>query len=72
MYIEDLDWSRRFWEKGYKVAYVGQAEIIHLHRRESAQESIMRSFFTKSARDHILSFVKYLIKFRNKKLPKVK
>ncbi len=72
MYMEDLDWSRRFWEKGYKVAYIGQAEIIHLHRRESAQDNIIKSLFTKSAKYHIISFIKYLIKFRNKELPEVK
>ncbi|PIR06411.1 MAG: hypothetical protein COV55_03955 [Candidatus Komeilibacteria bacterium CG11_big_fil_rev_8_21_14_0_20_36_20] len=70
MYMEDLDWSRRFWENGFKVAYVGQAEIIHLHRRQSASENIMKSFFNKPARNHIVSFIKYLLKFRNHQLPK--
>jgi len=69
MYFEDLDWSRRFWENGYKVAYIGQAEIIHLHRRQSAAESLLKSLFSKTARFHIISFVKYLLKFRGKKLP---
>jgi len=72
MYMEDLDWARRFWENNYKVSYVGKAEIIHLHRRQSAKQNIIKSLFTRSAKHHILSFVKYLIKFRNKKLPKVK
>jgi len=72
MYMEDLDWSRRFWEKNYKVAYVGKSEIIHLHRRQSAGKNMIKSLFTKSARHHILSFLKYLIKFRNKELPEVK
>jgi GT2 family glycosyltransferase len=72
MYMEDLDWSRRFWEKGYKVAYVGQAEIIHLHRRQSAAESILKTLFSKTARHHIISFVKYLLKFRAKELPNLK
>lgn len=71
MYMEDLDWSRRFWENGYKVAYVGQAEVIHLHRRQSASESLPKTLFSKSARNHIVSFIKYLIKFKGKNLPKV-
>lgn len=70
MYMEDLDWSRRFWEEGYKVAYVGSAEIIHLHRRQSAGESLPKTLFSRSARHHIISFIKYLIKFKDKKLPK--
>ena len=72
MYMEDLDWSRRFWQAGYKVAYVGQAEIIHLHRRQSAAESLPRTLFSKSARYHVLSFIKYLLKFKGKKLPETK
>ena len=72
MYMEDLDWSRRFWERGYKVAYLGNVEVIHLHKRESAQEGILKSLFSKSARYHIFSFIKYLKKFRGKKLPQLK
>ena len=71
MYMEDLDWSRRFWEEGYKVAYIGQAEIIHLHRRQSAADSLTKLIFSKSARHHIKSFYKYFWKFRGKELPKV-
>ena len=69
MYMEDLDWSRRFWENNYKVAYIGQAEIVHLHRRESAESNIFKSLFAKSARYHIFSFIKYLKKFKGKELP---
>lgn len=71
MYMEDLDWSRRFWEKGFRVAYIGQAEVIHLHRRQSAADNLPKSFFSRSARHHIISFMKYLIKFYHKPLPKV-
>jgi len=70
--MEDLDWSRRFWEQGYKVAYIGKAEIIHLHRRQSVTDNLLKTLFNKSARNHIISFLKYLIKFKNKELPKVK
>lgn len=69
IYMEDLDWSRRFWEAGYKVAYVGTAEVVHLHRRESAEANLFTSLFAPSARHHIVSFIKYLLKFKNKKIP---
>lgn len=72
MYFEDLDWSRRFWENGYKVAYIGEAEIIHLHRRQSAAENIIKSLSRKTARFHIISFIKYLWKFKGKELPQSK
>ncbi len=71
MYMEDLDWSRRFWEKGFKVAYVGEAEVIHLHRRQSAADNLPKSFFSRSARHHIISFIKYLVKYKGQPLPKV-
>ena len=71
MYMEDLDWSRRFWRADYKVAYIGEAEIIHLHRRQSAAESLPKTLFSKSARHHIISFIKYLKKFKGKALPEV-
>lgn len=72
MYMEDLDWSRRFWENGFKVAYVGEAEVIHLHKRDSAQNNILTVLRKKTARAHIVSFLKYLWKFKGKKLPEVK
>ncbi len=72
MYLEDLDWSRRFWESGFKVAYVGEAEVIHLHKRESAQNNIFKILVKKTTRAHISSFLKYLWKFKGKKLPEVK
>lgn len=71
MYMEDLDWSRRFWQAGYKVAYVGEAEIIHLHRRDSVAENLWQTLFKKSARHHIISFVKYLCKYRGERLPRI-
>jgi len=71
MYLEDLDWSRRFWQAGYKVAYIGEAEIIHLHRRQSASENLSKSLLSRSARHHIISFIKYLWKFHGQKLPKI-
>lgn len=72
MYMEDLDWSRRFWQAGFQVAYVGQAEVIHLHRRQSAADNLPKSLFNRSARYHIISFLKYLWKFRQQPLPTLK
>jgi len=72
MYMEDLDWSRRFWENGFKVAYVPQAKVIHLHKRDSANNNLWQILRKKTARAHISSFLKYLWKFKGKKLPQVK
>jgi GT2 family glycosyltransferase len=30
LYMEDLDWCRRFWERGWKVLYDGRVTAIHV------------------------------------------
>lgn len=37
--LEDLDWARRAMERGYTLAYVAEAEIVHIH-----QESYRRIY----------------------------
>lgn len=29
MYSEDVDWCKRFWQNGWRVVYVGDAQAIH-------------------------------------------
>jgi len=36
-YFEDVDWCHRARKAGWKIAFVPQARIVHLVRRESAQ-----------------------------------
>ncbi|MFH0873983.1 MAG: glycosyltransferase family 2 protein [Candidatus Komeilibacteria bacterium] len=69
LYLEDTDWCRRFWEAGYQVWYVADAEFIHYHKRESAESGIFQSLFYKSSREHIKSFFKLLWKYRGKSNP---
>ena len=70
MYMEDLDWCRRFWEKGFEVWYVADAEVIHYHHRESADGIGVAGLFKKSGRTHFISWLKYYFKYLGKKLPK--
>lgn len=63
LYFEDMDWCRRFWEKGWRVTYYPEAEMVHYHRRDSAKESGFSILFNKAARIHIVSAIKYFIKF---------
>ncbi len=62
LYVEDTDWCRRFWEKDWQINYVASARMIHYHMRESAE-----NFFTKLNIIHILSWLKYFWKFKNRK-----
>lgn len=69
LYLEDTDWCRRFWEAGYQVWYVADAEFTHYHKRESADNGVLQSVFHRSSREHIKSFYKYWMKYRGKQNP---
>jgi GT2 family glycosyltransferase len=69
MYLEDTDWCRRFWQAGFKVYYIAVAQMVHYHRRQSADYGL-GSIFTKTAQVHIASWFKYFFKYFGKKLPR--
>ena len=31
MHMEEVEWCKRIWQKGYKIWYVPQVEVVHLH-----------------------------------------
>jgi N-acetylglucosaminyl-diphospho-decaprenol L-rhamnosyltransferase len=70
MYMEDVDWCRRFWENGYKVVYYPFSKMHHYHGKGSAKGGFLRSlFFNKLTWTHIFSAIKYFIKYWGKNLP---
>lgn len=70
MYLEDTDWCRRFWEKGYKVVYFPEPQMYHYHGRGSAGKSVLKSLmFNRLTWVHIESAMKYFIKYYKKPLP---
>jgi GT2 family glycosyltransferase len=62
MYFEDTDLCRRVWNAGFKVVYLGNVEMIHMHTRQS-QGGLLKIFTNKLTRAHIRSWVKYVRKF---------
>ena len=58
MYVEDMDWCRRFWQGGWEVWYLAQIELIHYHQRASAKDSIWQSLFNKMSWVHLISSIK--------------
>ena len=70
MYFEDVDWCRRFWEAGWRVTYIPEAEFSHFHQRSSERGSIIASLTNWATREHIKSAIKYFIKYRGKRLPR--
>ena len=63
LYFEDVDWCRRFWERGYKVMWFPSARVVHVHaqasRKRGALFDIMLNPLT---RIHVTSAVKYFRK----------
>lgn len=68
MYFEDCDWCRRMWEGGWKVYYAPHIQVKHIHHRDSAAVSPVRSLFNNSlARAHLKSWLKYFWKWKGKR-----
>lgn len=70
LYFEDTDWCRRFWEQGFKVVYLPQAQMYHYHGRGSVSKSVIQSLLSNRLTwIHIASAIKYFIKYSGKKIP---
>lgn len=67
MYFEDTDLCRRIHNEKYKIVYLAQAEVLHLHRRQSADNNLWGVITNKLTRTHIKSWFKYLWKWRKRK-----
>lgn len=72
LYLEDMDWCRRFWQSGYEVHYVADAEMVHYHQRLSAENPGLVGLFSYGTRIHIISAFKYFAKYFGTKLPNTK
>ena len=72
MYMEDVDWCRRFWELGFKVCYYPASVVYHYHAKGSARGGFLLSLLmNRLTWYHIGSALKYFIKYRGKPLPRV-
>jgi GT2 family glycosyltransferase len=70
MYMEDVDWCRRFWENGFRVVYVPSASVYHYHAKGSAKGGFFRSLLVNRLTwYHIESALYYFYKYRGKPLP---
>ncbi len=73
MYMEDVDWCRRFWELGFKVVHFPLVFVYHYHGKGSARGGFFGSLlFNRLTWYHIESALKYFWKYRKKSLPQVK
>lgn len=68
LYFADYELCDRVRRAGFKVYYFADANIVHYHKRESAQGAIwggIGSFFNYTTRIHLKDWFKYLSKQRN-------
>lgn len=71
MYMEDVDWCRRFWEKGLQVVYHPGITIYHYHAKGSAKGGVIKALLSnKLTWYHINSARKYFWKYRGQKNPR--
>lgn len=70
LYFEDVDWCRRFWKAGYEVHYFADIDLVHYHKRQSAENPGFVGIFSWATRVHIVSAVKYFAKYLGDPLPK--
>ena len=59
LYFGDIAWCQKFREFNYKVYYFVDANIVHYHKRESAQSGIFSLVFW----IHIVDWLRYLKKY---------
>jgi len=70
LYMEDVDWCRRFWRAGYRVCYYPGATICHDAQHDSLRGG-MAMLMSPHTRYHLASMFKYFIKYRFRSIEKV-
>lgn len=72
MYMEDVDWCRRFWEKGFRVVYYPEVFVYHYHGKGSAKGGFFGSLlFNRLTWYHIKSAIQYFWKYRKRTSPRI-
>ncbi len=68
MYFDDVDFCKRVWLAGFKVVYFPEAIFIHHHLKSSdSKRGVIDIFKNPLTRIHIVSYIKYTLKWMFKK-----
>ncbi len=59
MYFGDVAWCKKFFQAGYSVYYFPETDIVHYHKRESAESGMFSKIFW----IHIFDWIRYLKKY---------
>lgn len=71
LFMEDVDFCRQMWSKGWQVVY--HSRVVATHREERLSAGGISDFFRKKTlRVHVLSAIKYFWKYRFQTPPRQK
>lgn len=70
MYMEDVDWCRRFWERGLAVVYHPRVTMYHYYGKGSAGGFLRSLLLNRLTWVHIASAVKYFLKYAGTPSPR--
>lgn len=70
IYFEDQDWCRRFWLSGWRVVYHPDIQLIHYHRRETAEGSFFQQLKNPLTRIQMQSALYYYKKYKGQPHPR--
>lgn len=70
LYFEDIDWCRRFWQAGFAVHYLADVDLVHYHKRQSAESPGFKGVLSWATRVHIASAIRYFAKYLGVPLPR--
>lgn len=62
LYVEDMDWCKRFWDCGFEIVYFPQIEIVYKGDRKSLSSLISNKLPNKYSYYHIKSYLRFLWK----------
>ncbi len=62
LYVEDMDWCKRFWNNNYEVIYLPTFTIEYKGDRKSISPILNRKLFNKYSYYHLKSYFRFLIK----------
>ena len=62
LYVEDMDWCKRFWDCGFKVVYYPKLVVKYKGDRKSTLPLIKRCFINKYSIYHFKSYLRFIKK----------
>jgi len=64
LYVEDMDWCKRFWDAGFQIVYFPEIEIVYKGNRKSTSSLASRTMPNIYSFYHVNSYLRFLFKNR--------